>query len=93
MEKPRPEEETIIKHITNLFRLKIELNDTGIKDTRNLFKLEKETKAIKARIRRDIKNLFEHEPVRVSNFWSKIILNMKVTVIDIKHLLKSILIK
>ena len=48
-----------------------------IKDIRNLFRLEKETKAIKDRILRDIKNLFEHEeeenyykPVRVSNFWS-----------------------
>ena len=48
-----------------------------IKDIRNIFRLEKETKAIKDRILRDIKNLFEHEqeenyykPVRVSNFWS-----------------------
>ena len=39
--------------------------------------MEKETKAIKDRILRHIKNLFEHEeeenyykPVRVSNFWS-----------------------
>ena len=47
-----------------------------IKDIRNLFRQEKETKAIKDRILRDIKNLFEHEeeenyykPVRVSNFW------------------------
>ena len=43
---------------------------------RNLFRLEKETKAIKDRILRDIKNHFEHEeenhdkPVRVHNFWS-----------------------
>ena len=43
---------------------------------RNLFRLEKETKAIKARILRDIKKIFEHKegeenyykPVRVSNF-------------------------
>ena len=49
-----------------------------IKDTRNLFRLEKETKAIKDRILRDIKYLFEPEEeeekyyksVRVSNFWS-----------------------
>ena len=40
------------------------------------FRLEKETKAIKYKIIRDIKNLLEHEeeknyykPVRVSNFW------------------------
>ena len=32
-----------------------------IKDIRNIFRLEKETKAIKDRILVDIKNLFEHE--------------------------------
>ena len=32
-----------------------------IKDIRNLFRLEKETKAINDRILRDIKNLLEHE--------------------------------
>ena len=32
-----------------------------IKDIRNLFRQEKETKAIKDRILRDIKDLFEHE--------------------------------
>ena len=32
-----------------------------IKDIRNLFRLKKETKAIKDRILWDIKNLFEHE--------------------------------
>ena len=44
---------------------------------RNLFRWEKETKGIKDRILRDIKNLFVHEeekkgykPVRVSKFWS-----------------------
>ena len=49
-----------------------------IKDIRNLFRLEKETKEIRQnRIRRDIKNPYEYEgdenyykPVRVSNFWS-----------------------
>ena len=61
----------------NVFRLKKELNYIGIKDIRNLFRHEKETKAIKDRVLRDIKNLFEYEkeenyykPVRVSNFWS-----------------------
>ena len=47
-----------------------------IKDIRNLFGREKETKVIKDQILRDIMNLFEHEeeeenyhkPVRVSNF-------------------------
>ena len=48
-----------------------------MKDIRNLFRQEKQTKPIKNRILRDIKNLFEHEeeenyyrPVRVSNLWS-----------------------
>ena len=61
----------------NVFRLKKELNYTAIKDIAYLFRLEKENKAIKDRIFRNIKNLFEHEkgqryytPIRVSNFWS-----------------------
>ena len=46
-----------------------------IKVVRNLFRLEKENKAIKDKTLRDIKNLFEHEEehyykFRVSNFWS-----------------------
>ena len=47
-----------------------------VKDIRNLFRLESETKGIKDRILRDFKNHFEHEEenyyeiVRVSNFWS-----------------------
>ena len=48
MENPRPEEEKIIKDI-NPFRLKKERNCTAIKDLRNLFRLGKETKAIKDR--------------------------------------------
>ena len=96
------EEENTIKDIINLFRLKKEQNCTAIKDIRNLFRQEKETKAIKDRILRDIKNLFANEkeeenynkPVRASNFWSKIILNTKVMVIEIKYYqLKNILIK
>ena len=73
---PRPEEEKIIKDITNHLRLKKELNYAAIKDIRNLFRLEKETKAIKDRILRDITYLLEHEeeevnyykPARVNNF-------------------------
>ena len=71
MENLRSEEEKMIKY-RNLFRLKKELNYTAIRDVRNLYRQEKETKAIL----RDIKNLFEHEeencyePVRVNNFWS-----------------------
>ena len=43
-----------------------------IKNIRNLFRLEKETKGIKDKILRDIKYLFEeyYQPVRVNNFWS-----------------------
>ena len=50
--------------------------ESKIKDIRNLFRLEKEIKAIKHRMLRDIKNLFEHKeenyykPVRVHNFLS-----------------------
>ena len=53
--------EKIIKDIRNHFRLKKDQNYTAIKDQQNLFKLEKETKAIKDRTLRDIKNLFEYE--------------------------------
>ena len=71
-----------------------------IKDIRNLFRWEKETKAIKDRILRYINSLFEHEEencykqVRLSNFGVKIMLNTKVMVIEIKHSqLKNMLIK
>ena len=67
------EEENIIKDKRNIFWLKKEQDYTAVKDIRNLFRQEKETKAIKNRILRDIKNLFEHEkdkPITVSNFCS-----------------------
>ena len=72
------EEEIIIKDIRNLFRLKKEQNYTASKGKGNLFRQEKETKAIKNRTFRDIKNLFVYEkieenyykPAWVSNFWS-----------------------
>ena len=47
-----------------------------IKDIRNIFRLEKETKAIKSRILSDMTSQFEHEdknyykPVTVNKFWS-----------------------
>ena len=78
MENPRPEEKNISKDIRNHFRLKKELNYTAIKDKRNLFRQEKENKAIKDKILRNIKNLFEHEeenyykPVIKNSFWSNI---------------------
>ena len=77
MESLSLEEENIIKDKRNLFVLKTELIYATIKDIRNLFRLKKETKKIKNRILRDIRNLCEHEeeenyykPVIVSNFWS-----------------------
>ena len=60
MEALSLEEKNIIKYIRNLFRLKQELNYTETKDKINLFTIEKDTKAIKDRILRGIKNLFEH---------------------------------
>ena len=59
IENPMPEEEKIIKYIKKFFRLKKEKNYTAI--FLNLFKLEKKIKAIKDKILRDIKNLFQHE--------------------------------
>ena len=44
-----------------MFWLKKELNYTAIKDIRNPYRLEKETKANKDRIISDIENVFEHE--------------------------------
>ena len=67
MENLSLDKENIIKDIRSLFILR--------KDVRNL-RQEKETKAIKDRILRDINNLFEHEKgeenfyKQVSNFWS-----------------------
>ena len=52
MENPNPKEENITTDIINLF-----LICNAVKDIRNLFRIEKETKAIKGRILRDIKNL------------------------------------
>ena len=52
---------TTIKEVRNIFRLKKEIDDTTVKGVRNLFRLKKEHKAIKDRITRDIRKLFEHE--------------------------------
>ena len=88
MESLSLEEGNIVKDIRNLFQIKNKLNYTAIKDTRYLFRLEKETKEMKDRILRDIKNLY-YKPVRVSNFWGN---NQKQ--IEIKHCQwKNILIK
>ena len=52
------EEENIITHIRILFRLRKEQNYNASKDIRALYSQEKETKVIKDRILRDVKNLF-----------------------------------
>ena len=76
MESLSLEEENIIKDTRSLFRLKKDLNYNAMNNIRNLFRPEKETKAIKDRILRDIKNLFEYEeedyykPVTTNSFWS-----------------------
>ena len=61
MRNLRAEGENIIKDTRNIFGLKKLLNYTANKDIINLFRGEKETKAIKDRIHRDIKSLFDHE--------------------------------
>ena len=55
------EGEKNIKEKRNLFRLKKGLNYAAIKDVRNPFRLKKETKEIKDRILRDIKNFLSME--------------------------------
>ena len=70
-----------------------------VKDIRNLFKLEKKTKAIKNRMLRDIENLFEHEekdyykPLIVRNFRSNNYTEYKSKGIEKHYQLKNILIK
>ena len=76
MERPSPEGENIIKDVRNLSILKKEINNVASKDIRNLFRPEKEKKAIKEIIIRDIRNTFEckeenyYKPVRAGNFRS-----------------------
>ena len=71
-----------------------------LRNIRNNSRLEKENKAIKGIILRDMRNIFENEEenyyklVRVSFLGLIFILNTKVTVIEIKHYqLKNISIK
>ena len=58
-----------------LFRLKKVLYYAEIKDIRNLFKLKKETKAMKDRILRDIQNLFEHE--EEENYYKPLVMKQR----------------
>ena len=52
------------------------IEESTVKDIRNLFILKKENKALKGRVIRDIRKIFEHKeeiyykPVREGNFWS-----------------------
>ena len=69
---------------------KREIDDITIKDIRSLFRLKEENEAIKERVVRNIRNFFEYEEdyyrlIRLGNFWSNNILNMKVIVIEVKH--------
>ena len=74
--KKKKIEDGIIKVVRNLFGLKNEIDDNTTKGIRYTFRLEKENKAIKDKIIRDISKLFEqgkedyYKPVRVGNFWS-----------------------
>ena len=66
-------QQSVIKDIRNLFKLKKEVDDTTIKDLRYFFRLKKEidditikdwkkeNKVIKKRIFRDLRSLFERE--------------------------------
>ena len=97
--------DTTIKGIRSLFRLEKEneeIKDRILRDVRSVLRLEKENKAIKDIILRNIRNLFENEEeenyksVRKSFvfFLVKIILNIKVMMIEVKHYqLNNILIK
>ena len=80
--------------------MKKEIDSTTVKDIRSLFRLKKENEAIKDRIIRDIRYLFEHEeedyckPVRVGNFWSNTYIEYESNEIEINpYQWKYILIK
>ena len=70
----RKREDNIVKDVKNLFRLKKEIDNNPLKDMSNLFRLKKENEAIKNKIIRDIKTLFEeddyYKPITVGNFWN-----------------------
>ena len=92
MEKIKKRKDKIIKDVKKSFKLKKEIDEKRIKSIKNPFRLRKENQAIKDRIIRDIRDLFDQEkeayykPVRVGNFWSKrYIENMKAVGIEIKH--------
>ena len=70
-------EYSIIKYEINNCKLsRKKIDGTLIKDISNLFWLKKEKEAIRNKIIRDIRNIFEHEeenfgkPEKVDTFWS-----------------------
>ena len=65
MESLSLEEENIIKDIRSFSELKRVPNYIANKDVRNIFRIEKETKAIKYRILRDIENLFLYKRTKL----------------------------
>ena len=60
----------MIKDVTYLFRLK-KIDDTTAKIIKNLFRLKKESKAIKNRIEREEEDYYKQ--VRVGNLWNNYI--------------------
>ena len=64
MEIPKPKEEKIIKDIRNRFRIK-ELNYAAITNIIDFFTREKETKASKNRILRDITNVLSTKKKKI----------------------------
>ena len=69
--------DNIIKYERNNCKLsRKKIDGTLIKDISNLFWLKKEKEAIRNKIIRDIRNIFEHEeenfgkPEKVDTFWS-----------------------
>ena len=62
-----------------------QFDDNITKNVRIHFKLEKENKAIKNKIIRDITNLFELEGDHYKQTAARLIMNKKETVIEIKY--------
>ena len=85
MESLSVKEENIINKYKKSFQTKKGAKLHSVRDIRNLFRLEKETKAIKDIIIRDVKNPSElekeeenyYKPVRIINFWSNCYIEYK----------------
>ena len=59
LEKDKKIDDTIIKYVRNLFRLKKEIDDTAMKNIRTVFRLKIKNEATKNRVIGDIKNLVQ----------------------------------